>query len=389
MGKKRIGLLVLGVGSNFGGAERLFADLFDSYSDRPGSNFQLFLITDRQSLTNYKRSNLLKKVNNILLLPVWNNRFKKYLEFISFFFTLLIFRIRIIHVPVYGVQHFYNLKYLSKLKFLIPVKIVINIEDCRIVHAYESHSYDFSQELKRKYDLLFSKVKIDAIYTWYELFKAKFRKNKIIASLPLIESADYCFADLKRFNPHVQKKNQIVYAARLEPQKQPILFLDAIRMLYMQLPKLFNDWKVIFVGYGSLEKQVKEYINANNLLPVITFHQTTDLSLIYNESKCFVSTQDFENFTSLSMLEAMAAGNTIIARNVGQTNYFVQDRVNGVLAEDSTPESLAQALRFYMEHSELHDAMMKESVRLATQVHTVENFIKDIESFWGKVLGYK
>ena len=86
------------------------------------------------------------------------------------------------------------------------------------------------------------------------------------------------------------------------------------------------------------------------------------------------------------MNEAMAAGNAIISRNVGQTNLFVKHLVNGVLTDSDTAEGLASAIEYYISNPQLHEAMQNESIRLTEEVHTFENFKSQIENFWDKTI---
>ena len=48
------------------------------------------------------------------------------------------------------------------------------------------------------------------------------------------------------------------------------------------------------------------------------------------------------------MNEAMAAGNVIIARDVGQTNLFVKDSLNGLLLKSDNPTGLADAIKWFI-----------------------------------------
>jgi glycosyltransferase involved in cell wall biosynthesis len=87
------------------------------------------------------------------------------------------------------------------------------------------------------------------------------------------------------------------------------------------------------------------------------------------------------------MLEAMAAGNAVIAEDVGQTREFVQNGENGYLVSPPTAAAFADAIAAYLRHPELHDAMAVHSRRLATEVHTIEHFADDISAFWRDVVG--
>ena len=105
-----------------------------------------------------------------------------------------------------------------------------------------------------------------------------------------------------------------------------------------------------------------------------------------SRSRLFVCTQALENFTSLAMLEAMAAGNAIVAEDVGQTREFVRDGENGLLVAPGTAEAFADAIAEYLRHPEWHAPMAAASRRLTTEVHTIEHFADDLQTFWRDVL---
>ncbi len=82
----------------------------------------------------------------------------------------------------------------------------------------------------------------------------------------------------------------------------------------------------------------------------------------------------------------MAAGNAIIARNVGQTHFFVKNNKNGFLLDRDIPEDLADKLENYISNEELHDSFARESIRLIKEVHTSRNFIDQIDNFWSMII---
>ena len=138
-------------------------------------------------------------------------------------------------------------------------------------------------------------------------------------------------------------------------------------------------------GRGDLHNEVFEALKKYNLQDLISIDINLDMTSVFEKSKCFVSTQEFENFPSLSMNEAMAAGNIIISRNVGQTELFVKDGVNGLLLKSDNPTGLADAINWFINNTDKHEKMATESVKLTTQVHNFENFRKQLESFWLKI----
>jgi len=72
--------------------------------------------------------------------------------------------------------------------------------------------------------------------------------------------------------------------------------------------------------------------------------------------------------TSLSCLEAMACGNTVVATNVGGLPELVTDGLNGLLIEPTT-ESLDRALRRLLTDPELRQRLSRNAVQTAQAYH--------------------
>ena len=87
------------------------------------------------------------------------------------------------------------------------------------------------------------------------------------------------------------------------------------------------------------------------------------------------------------MIEAMAAGNAIVAENYGQTSEFVKNGKNGfALDEPATADAFADAIADYLAHPEKHERMAAQSRQLAIEVHTIDHFADDIMAFWSEVV---
>ncbi|MCW3077773.1 MAG: hypothetical protein JWO32_2382 [Bacteroidetes bacterium] len=379
-----VAFLFTGIGnlSGGGGAERFFSGFFDEYK-YSSPKFNLFFITDNSSLKNLSEINALKDKKNILTYSIVNNRFKNLLESLQLIGLIIRHRIKMIQIPLYHIQYYPLIKAIDKLPGFIRPKIVIIITDAFIPHFYnddKERGYNFKKILGG----LFNTIKIDAVISWYELFKTFVIENNIIKSKPRIYCINSRYSN-KKFNTNTVKKNLMVYASRLTIAKQPMFFVEALRILKEKNIDL-KDWHFFMYGKGNLENEIRSKITEYGLNNLLTVSHQADLTSVFEQSKCFVSTQDFENFPSLSMNEAMAAGNAIIARNVGQTSLFVRHKVNGLLSQQDNEQGLAEAIEQYIEQSENHETMGKESIKLTTEVHTFENFKTQIEFFWSKIL---
>ncbi len=379
-----VAFLFTGIGdlSGGGGAERFFSDFFDEYlNSKP--KYNLFLISDKSSLQNFNAIGNLKRKKNILLSRVFSNRFKDVLESLQIIGLIIRYKIKLIQIPLYRVQYYPILKRIDDLPAFIRPKIVITIVDSFIPYYYfddKGRGYNY----KNVYGSLFDSIQIDSVISWYELFKEFSQKNELIKSKPQIFAitSRYCG---KIFNTSVAKKNHIIFASRLTIAKRPILFVEAIRILKERGVNL-SDWHFYIFGKGNQEEEVKLKAEAYHLTDVLSIGHHPNLTEIFSKSKCFVSTQDFENFPSLSMNEAMASGNAIISRNVGQTHLFVKDMVNGILLKQDNENGLADAIEYYISHPEIHSGMAQQSIKLTEEVHTFNNFKNQTESFWQKTL---
>lgn len=385
MKQKRIALLMLGVSSTAcGGAERFFPDFFRKYQQSAEAQHQLFFFTDPGTLEVLKKLGKISSEKNIVVLKNVSNRFKRNIENADILRQLLAHRIDIIHVANYGTNYFDRLKFVSRLPSFIRPRVVINIVDCEIPYVLsDSHSPKYSG-YTRRYMPLFKSIRPDGVFTWYELFCRFAREKKLVGDGALLEAARTRFADTTGFMPAPVKEKQIIYAARLTPQKQPLMFAEAIRLVHDRNPALLEGWNVFVYGSGPMENELSAFIARNNLGGIVSQHPSCDLKPLLAKSSCYVSTQDFENFPSLAMNEAMAAGNAIVSRNVGQTALFVEDGKNGFLAATDDAAGVAAALEKFLSDPSRHPALMQHSLYLAREVHTPVNFIRQIDEFWNK-----
>lgn len=379
-----VAFLFTGIGnlSGGGGAERFFSHFFERYNT-PDSAYRLFFITDEESLKNLNEIGILKNRKNVLTFRIYSNRFKTTLEGLQLAKMIAFHRIKLIQIPLYHIQYFPMIRSIDRLPGFLRPKLMYTVTDSFIPYYYfddAGRGYHFRNILSG----LFEQIRIDAVVSWYELFRTFANEHKLIKSQPEIYCISSRYSD-KKFDNGVPKKPHIVFASRLTIAKRPMMFVEAIRLLKERTEKA-RQWQFFIYGKGNLENDIRHKVIEYGLQDLLTVTHHPDLTHVFEESACFVSTQDFENFPSLSMNEAMAAGNAIIARNVGQTHLFLKDGVNGLLMKEDNEQGLADALYQFITHPEWHASMSRESIRLTEEVHTYDNFKKQAEAFWSKTL---
>ncbi len=86
------------------------------------------------------------------------------------------------------------------------------------------------------------------------------------------------------------------------------------------------------------------------------------------------------------MLEAMAYGNAVVSRNVGDTWKFLKNNYNGYMPKDDYPSSLSAVLYECMQVCKYDMTFGDRSRELVEKDHNFENFSIEIDSFWSEVL---
>lgn len=386
----RVALLLVSVGdlSGSGGTERQFSDLFEYFRNtQPG---RVDLVTSTAALARLREAGRLPSTEGVIALPLGVRPAHTKLGILRLTALLLLTMIRrrwdVIHVcqPTPAYVPFYAL--VSRLPRAWRPRLAITVVDCTLAHHLQSDTPPndaYERQVLDAHRWYFKWTRLDGVFSWYRAF-VQAAETLGVAPRALLTAAAYCFTDTRRFAP-AAKIPMVVYAGRLSNQKRPLLFVDAVASLLRRHAAAAGSWRFVMYGSGPLEAAVHARIREHGLEQRIQLTRTPDMAPVFAQSKLFVSTQAFENFTSLAMLEAMAAGNAIVAENVGQTSEFVKDRDNGVLARSASPDAFADAMAEYITHPERHASMAVASRRLATEVQTIEHFAGDILHFWQRM----
>lgn len=372
-----------------GGAERQFADFF-AYLQRQGTS-RITLITARTSIDRLREAGRLSSEADVIALPLGAKPAQGRLG-IAWMTLLLLWvtltrRYDLVHVCLPTPSYVPYATILGWLPRAWRPRIAMTVVDCTLAPnlALGRTADRYEQQVLDAHRLYFRWARLDGIYSWYAAFADVNRDQHLVSERTLVSAARYCFTSPDRFRPSV-KEHLVVFAGRLSEQKRPLLFVDAIAELRVRAPELVAGWRFELYGKGVLEREVAERITEQGLDDVLTMAHAIDMTPVFARSRLFVSTQAFENFTSLAMLEAMAAGNGVIAEDVGQTREFVHPGDNGLVVAVATPGAFADAIADYLRHPERHDAMAAASRRLTTEVHTIEHFADDISAFWNELV---
>lgn len=390
--RPRIALVMVAVSSleGSGGAERLFSVLHEYLTAR-GKGADVTLVTARASLIRLQAAGHLSPPAGVLALALGSTPGKGKLGVawmtLALLWATLVRRFDLVHVCLPSPIYVPFLAVLSVLPQAIRPRLALTVIDCTLAGSFENPPppETYEREVLDAHRMYFRWTTLDGVYSWYRAF-VEAAPRAGLAGSAIVHAARFCFTEPARFRPAATKERLIVFAGRLSHQKRPLLFVDAVASLREREPDLVAGYRFELYGKGLLDEEVRDRIAVHRLGGVLTQKHGADMAPVFARSQVFVSTQAIENFTSLSMLEAMAAGNAIIAEDLGQTREFVRPGENGLLVEDESPDAFADAIAQYLRNPQWHAPMAAASRAIATDIHTIEHFAGDIEAFWSAVL---
>lgn len=179
--------------------------------------------------------------------------------------------------------------------------------------------------------------KVDVLYpSGYKILKNIYKDKKI--SLTPIPSTN-----IVDFQPNSKVKT-IVFLGSLEDIKNPLLFVDSIILIKEELRE--QKYKVLICGSGSLEKEIKKRVQTNELIDLITVMGQVDSERILPSANIFVSIQNFNNYPSQSLLEAISSGCYIVASNEGDTKLLIKSEFGELV--NLNKEEIAQGILKYL-----------------------------------------
>lgn len=158
------------------------------------------------------------------------------------------------------------------------------------------------------------------------------------------------------------RKKEIVSFARLEPQKNYPLLIDAYKLFLGKHP----EYKLSIYGKGSCEEELKQIVMQNGLEGNVVFHGfDSDVHEKTRDCAMFVLPSDYEGLSN-AMLEAMGMGLPCICTDCppGGARLFINDGVNGFLTPVGDVGSLVRKMDELASDTNLADAMSREAVKV-------------------------
>ena len=133
----------------------------------------------------------------------------------------------------------------------------------------------------------------------------------------------------------------LLFAGRLEGQKDPLLLVRALAALRERHP----DAHLLVAGQGSLESATRAELDALGISSAATFLGTIpreEVARLMHAADALLITSAFETGPTVG-LEALASGLPVVTTNVGEVAAVVAASGAGQVSAERTPEAVAAA----------------------------------------------
>ena len=201
--------------------------------------------------------------------------------------------------------------------------------------------------------------------------------------------------NLDRFNPDIQIINLrqvfgfnradfvIGFIARCTKQKNPIAFLEAIKLAHSQNTHI----KGLFIGEGDMDAEVNTYIDSNQMQDfVFRSPFRTDVPELLNSIDVYCLPSLWEGL-SIALLEAMAMKKAIVATPTDGTKELIEHEKNGLVVPFNNPSAIAESCLRYYDNPYLRTTCSNAARQFVEKRFNAKRVASSVQIIYEKVSG--
>lgn len=186
------------------------------------------------------------------------------------------------------------------------------------------------------------------------------------------------------YQPELPKRDRlrITYASLIMPYKGANVLMDALSLLHAD----GIEFSATFAG-GSLMPEfvqaLKEFVESEGLQNQIQFTgvlSRQELKQLYRTQNVLVLPSCFQEPFSISLVEAMSAGLTIVASNTGGSPEAVEHGESGLIFESENALDLADKLCYLLRHPNEWETMTRQGQQRALSKFSLTSTLDQLES---------
>ena len=262
--------------------------------------------------------------------------------------------------------------YFGKVKtwFFIWVEKMLSLFTDRIITVSESLKKELVEEFKIASENKFSVVELG--FELDELLGLPFKENSgvinigIVGRLVPIKNHRMLLRSVKKLIAH-SSPNQSANA-------------DSTGQAW-----LIGKVKFVIIGDGELRRELENYARELGIEEIVEFKGwVKDVAEIYRDLDIVVLTSLNEG-TPVSIIEAMAAGRSVVATNVGGVADIVEDGKSGYLIESGDGEGFANRLADLIKDPDKRKRFGGRGREIVRDRFSKDRLIRDMERVYGEI----
>lgn len=234
--------------------------------------------------------------------------------------------------------------YLVKKLYRLDVKVISHIHNCYPWLKGDNLNKKIDKFLRTKYDHNIACGKI--VYDFYKENAEYFEEEKTSILSNAMDIEEITKVDLSKSEEVIKEfnipkdKTILGFIGRLDEQKGIIPFIKE----FAKHKEEFNDCRILLVGNGSQEDEVKKFIKELALeeLFILTGFQN-DVYKFYPIIDVFFLPSLYEGLPMV-LLEAMAFKKPVVSMDVGSISEVIKNGQTGSLIESENREEFVKAL---------------------------------------------
>ncbi len=257
---------------------------------------------------------------------------------------------------------------LSALPFLGKAPLVYTEHNWYNLPGMDFHRTPFT----RVFDLAQKKVyaKADAVIALSSEMKKVMEKKVAKEKIHLIPN----YVDTSTFKPGKKNSKRILFAARLDKEKNPLMLLQALEGM--------KDFGLKVAGSGPLEKQLKTFAEEKKLnAKFLGAVKHSELAKEFSAAGIFVLPSKFE-VMPLAVLEAMSSGCAVIAGNAFGIKDQLDEGVNGFVLKENSAENLREKISLLLSDSKLQKKLGSSARKKVLKEFDVNVVSKKLENLY-------
>ncbi|MEX0902955.1 MAG: glycosyltransferase family 4 protein [Pseudohongiellaceae bacterium] len=259
------------------------------------------------------------------------------------------------------VVHVFSASYWSFLLSPVPAILASRLFNKRVVLNYHSGE---AQDHLGKWGVLVhpwlrmvDKIVVPSTYL-AKVFAGFGYQTRVIRNI--VDTSLFQYRDRSPLQP------RLLSSRNLEPYYRVDNTLRAFALVQRKRP----DATLTVVGYGSEEEQLRQWVRANRVANVRFAGRVEpeQMPAIYDEADIFINSSVVDN-QPVSILEAFAAGLSVISTPTGDIPSMVKRGLTGEIVPQDAPEVMAEAILKLLENQS-QAAAMRNRARTEVEKYT-------------------